>query len=84
VSTPQTNPYERLARLEKAQALIEVVDRAVRSAGLDPHKDGYQIADLLRRWTPALWASAAVQAGKKTPSKETIDIVIASFKRRAS
>lgn len=78
------NPYARAKRLEKAQAIIEVIDGLVAFAGLDPRTDGFAIADLLRRWTPAMWASAAVQAGKNPPSPETIELVVATYRRRAS
>lgn len=75
--------HEAIARLSKRDALVRVIDRAITDAGLHPVRDAYEIARLLMTWTPQLWASAAIQAGKRPPSSETVDLVVAVYTGRA-
>lgn len=78
------NNFERIARLNKSRALISAIDRERVEARVDILADAHVIAAWLRLFHAADWAAYAALAGCREPSRETREMVISEYDRRAS
>lgn len=80
----QIASYEILGRLRKVNAIVASLDRYASYAGLHPHKDAYQLAQMLRGWPASRWIAVAVGCGVRPPSDETIREIVAVYTRRSA
>lgn len=67
------NPYERIGRLNKVNALTRAIDRVVVAQGIT------DVAAQLQTWTPAQWSEIANRIGINAPSQKTVRAVIAEY-----
>jgi hypothetical protein len=65
------NPHERAARLTKVARLVDVIDRHVLDAGLNPHTRASVIYTASASWTEEMWAGFAREAGVNEASFQT-------------
>lgn len=78
------NKFEENCRAKKAADLVQQVDVLCLNSGINSQKEADTVGNMLVGWGAENWASLAVCAGVRPPSKLTQDRVIARFFSRAA
>lgn len=78
------NAFERAARSEKVNALVEAIDAHARHSKVHPYSDAARIAKLVTFFKREHWVTLCERARVNLPSETTISAILRVYERRAA